>query len=673
MKHFYHLFLLVALLALPTGLWAQGWPANYGGVMLQGFYWDSFNDSQWTKLEGQVNDFKGYFDLVWVPQSGKSQNSRSMGYDPYYYWNQNSSFGTEAQLRSMIKTFKDNGIGTIADVVINHRGTNGWFTFPTETYNGVTYQMLSTDICANDDGGAAKTEADKEGVSLSSNNDEGEDWSGMRDLDHKSSNVQTIVKAYEDYLVNDLGYAGFRYDMVKGFSGSHVGDYNKAAGVKYSVGEYWDGNATTVKNWIDATKINNVPYSAAFDFSFRYTVRDAINNGDWTKLGNTSIMSDVNYRRYAVTFVENHDTQYRSADNQQDPIRKDTLAANAFLLAMPGTPCVFYKHYLAYPTEIKAMIDARKFAGITNQSTYSNYPSNAKYYGNTIKVNNANRLLVYVGSGWTEPASNRWVKILSGYHYAYYLAPDCETAWADKPSGDYKNSFDVTLTAVSATSGAQLVYTLNGTDPTASSTKVASGSTVSIEKVEGTTVTLKVGLLVNGTVEGINTRTYNFKAVEPETFEMPTAGYTFTAYFLAPDEWTDVYAWVWGTNKNYTGGSWPGDNEHVYKIGRASDGRAIWQWCYYGTDTTVPSNIIFNNGSSGVGSNQTVDLTFTNGGWYQLDGKTYSNSALSIGNVVVDVPATADDGWYTLSGIRMNAKPAQKGIYIHQGKKIVVK
>lgn len=673
MKHFYHLFLLVALLALPTGLWAQGWPANYGGVMLQGFYWDSFNDSQWTKLEGQVNDFKGYFDLVWVPQSGKCQNSRSMGYDPYYYWNQNSSFGTEAQLRSMIKTFKDNGIGTIADVVINHRGTNGWFTFPAETYKGVTYQMLSTDICANDDGGAAKTEADKVGVSLSSNNDEGEDWDGMRDLDHKSSNVQKIVKAYEDYLVNDLGYVGFRYDMVKGFNGSHVGDYNKAAGVEYSVGEYWDGNATTVKSWIDATKINNVPYSAAFDFSFRYTVRDAINNGDWAKLGNTSIMSDVNYRRYAVTFVENHDTQYRSADNQQDPIRKDTLAANAFLLAMPGTPCVFYKHYLAYPTEIKAMIDARKLAGITNQSMSSNFRSNAKYYGNTIKVNGANRLLVYVGSGWTEPASNSWVKILSGYHYAYYLKPTCETAWADKPSGDYKDNFDVMLTAVSATSGAQLVYTLNGTDPTASSTKVASGSTVSIEKVEGATVTLKVGLLVNGTVEGIITRTYNFKAVEPETFEMPTAGYTFTAYFLAPDEWTDVYAWVWGTNKNYTGGSWPGDNEHVYKIGRASDGRAIWQWCYYGTDTTVPSNIIFNNGSSGVGSNQTVDLTFTNGGWYQLDGKTYSNSALSIGNVVVDVPATADDGWYTLSGIRMNAKPAQKGIYIHQGKKIVVK
>lgn len=95
----------------------------------------------------------------------------------------------------MIKTFKANGIGTIADVVINHHNTNGWFGFPAETYKGMTYQFKSTDITANDDGGAAKTEAGKEGAKLSSNNDEGEDWSGMRDLDHKSQNVQTMVKA----------------------------------------------------------------------------------------------------------------------------------------------------------------------------------------------------------------------------------------------------------------------------------------------------------------------------------------------------------------------------------------------------------------------------------------------------------------------------------------------
>lgn len=67
---------------------AQGWPAGYGGVMLQGFYWDSFDASQWTVLEKKADDFSGYFDLVWVPQSGKAAATKSMGYDPLYYFNQ---------------------------------------------------------------------------------------------------------------------------------------------------------------------------------------------------------------------------------------------------------------------------------------------------------------------------------------------------------------------------------------------------------------------------------------------------------------------------------------------------------------------------------------------------------------------------------------------------------
>lgn len=82
-------------------------------------------------------------------------------------------------------------------------------------------------------------------------------------------------------------------------------------------------------------------------------------------------MHDANYRRYAVTFVENHDTQYRSADEQLDPLKRDTLAANAYMLAMPGTPCIFQPHWRDYKPELKEMIAARKYAGITNMSNYA--------------------------------------------------------------------------------------------------------------------------------------------------------------------------------------------------------------------------------------------------------------------------------------------------------------
>ena len=52
-KHLKRVTALLALALAPFAMKAQGWPANYGGVMLQGFYWDSFYDTQWTRLTSQ--------------------------------------------------------------------------------------------------------------------------------------------------------------------------------------------------------------------------------------------------------------------------------------------------------------------------------------------------------------------------------------------------------------------------------------------------------------------------------------------------------------------------------------------------------------------------------------------------------------------------------------------
>ena len=143
--------------------------------------------------------------------------------------------------------------------MINHHETVGWFIFPPETYNGVTYQFQSTDICADDgvkNGNSCQGAAEKQKVQLSKNNDEGDDWGGMRDLDHKSENVQKIVKAYERMLIDDLGYVGFRYDMAKGFCRiSFQRDYNSAANAKYSVGEVWTYDIPEMKKWIENTEM----------------------------------------------------------------------------------------------------------------------------------------------------------------------------------------------------------------------------------------------------------------------------------------------------------------------------------------------------------------------------------------------------------------------------------
>ena len=657
---------------------AQGWPSSYGGVMLQGFYWDSFDDSQWTVLEKKADDLSGYFDLVWVPQSGKAAATKSMGYDPLYYFNQNSTFGTEAELRSMITTFKNKQIGTIADVVINHHGTNnGWFGFPAEVYKGVTYQNLSTDVCADDDGGAAATEARRTGTQLSQNNDDGEGWGGMRDLDHKSTNVQKIVKAYENYLLNDLGYAGFRYDMVRGFAASHVGNYNTAANVTYSVGEYWDGNANAVKGWIDGTGKK----SAAFDFAFRYAVRDAINQNNWSVL-NESRTTGLNvdngaYKQYAVTFVENHDVQDRGTTSgyTPDPIRKDTLAANAYLLAMPGTPCVFYTHYLAYPMEIKAMIDARKLAGVTNTSSYQNYRSSTGYYANVVTGKNG-KLLVVVGSNANQliVPTSRYTKLLSGYHYAYYLTNDAETPWVDKASGAYEgDNLKVRLTAVSANAGAKLVYTTDGTDPTASSAQVASGTEITLPEGE---TTLKVALLAGGVVGKVITRSYKIAATAPYTPE------TIRVYVNTDQVGWNSYVNYHSWGGTHTATSWPGDKVTT----KATINGKTWFYKDYTlTKADDYVNFVFSIGSAANASdNQSLDIERVKKTSYFVISSTKENGKYVVNNVTNEVTGIegvevdtkqirGDKYYYTLSGQRLTGKPTQRGVYIHAGKKIVVK
>lgn len=596
MKRFYTTLLMMVV---ALGMMAQGWPEKYNGVMLQAFYWDGFADAQWSRLEKQVDNLSTTFDLVWLPQSGDC-GGQSMGYDDLYWFpgHYNSSFGTETELRSLITTFKNKGIGTIADVVINHRrNVSTWNDFPRETYKGVTYQLTYKDICSDD-------EAASNGYQVGPNKDTGEGWDGMRDLDHKSENVQTNVKAYLKMLLEDFGYAGFRYDMVKGYSGEYTKLYNNDSKPQFSVGECWD-SSNTIKNWIDATDKT----SAAFDFQFRYTVRNAANNSDWTQLGKqndgnwplvSSSFSSGSYRQYAVTFVENHDTEYRSATAQQDPLRKDTLAANAYLLAMPGTPCVFLKHWQAYKQEIANMAAVRKAVGVNNMSKPTNLASHKDYYAVQVAGDGDKKLLCVVGTkaATYTPTNTAWKKVISGYHYVYYVQ-------GIEPS-------DITLPQLKDDEKPQ---------------------------------------------DGVYNGVPSFCTVEENEI---------CAFFEAPTSWgSQIYTWAWmngGDGKDYVGTSWPGVSATL--IGTADNGNKVFKWT--STKTTAPDNIIFSGGGK-----QTQDMAFTNGGYYTKDGRQDVVTGIaSITNTQTTSPYIYTlDGRRLPMGTSVNSLP--RGVYIVNGKKVV--
>lgn len=586
---------------------AQGWPQNYGGVMLQGFYWDGYADSKWTVLESQANELSDFFDLIWIPNSGKTSEyyhtkRNTMGYDPCFWLDHNSCWGTEAELKKMIKTFKDKGTGIIEDVVINHKnGLTTWVDFPDETNGSYSISWDNTNfsgICSDD-------ECNKNGYKTSGAKDTGDNFDGYRDLDHTNETVQKNVKTYLDFLLKELGYAGFRYDMVKGYAAKYTGMYNASANPTYSVGECWDGSKSVVTNWINGTKVDGKIQSAAFDFPMKYNINKAFGSGVWSSLGDEMLANDKNYARYAVTFVDNHDT-YRESTK----LNANICAANAYILTMPGTPCLFLKHWQSNKGTLKRLIALRKAAGITNQSEISSSTYASGIY--TIAVKGTRGTLT-LALGNVDPATMN-------------VAADQTLAISGKKF------------AIWASSGIDL-------------------STV------------------RAITEGDESPEDDSPVVVP-SFCTVAEGET-CAFFVAPTSWgSQIKCWRWDKQYNYTTNTWPGVN--CEKLGVDNTGKSVWKWTYKASDRKSQSStnegIIFNDGT-----NQTADLSFTNGGYYNIEGlqAVVSPTAIQAAKAAADGEIKV----YTLDGrLIRTAKNSSdaldglaKGIYIINNKKFILK
>lgn len=610
MKHFFTL--IFTLMGLPLGIMAQGWPANYDGVMLQGFYWDSYSDTQWTNLTSQADELSKYFNLIWVPQSGWCNSTTDMGYYPRYWFNQNSAFGTERELRTMISTFKAKGTGIIADVVVNHKnGVSKWCDFANETVKGknktysVTWDNTGyTQICNNDEANTA-TKSEAKGK-IKGAADTGLGDTGCRDLDHTNPTTQQNIKTYEDFLLNEMGYTGFRYDFVKGYDPKYIKMYNEASKPKFSVGEYWQGSVTAskkddhpfggVKDWVEATGKT----SAAFDFPMKYLIKGAFNDGNWKLLAKNLTSTLVAQEpQYAVTFIDNHDTG--EPHDNPDPQRANVEAANAYILAMPGTPCVWISHWKPYKYTIKKCILARKIAGVTNTSRILKSEGQDNGYVLIVKGDKGNVMLL-LGSPTYDTTGYQLA--CEGLNFKYYVSDGLNI------------------------------------------------SEVNSIKREDTGHVIPPFCTVNdGEVCAF--------------FEQPTSS-----------DWKgNIYCYTWDNNYEF-GGRWPG--AACTKVGTTSDGKTVWKWTWDkkvvlregvtgSASYTMPTKVIFTNKK--IGTKQTFDMTFGNGNYYG-ENVTYGNAT---GISVIKANAQTDDSWYTIGGTRLSGKPTQKGVYIHQGKKAVVK
>jgi alpha-amylase len=472
--------LCVTLLALLLCLsWAPAW-AQSGfeddRVMLQGFYWESYRHGHpdkfptygtevWYEIvKQQANRIRGgRFDLIWLPPPSYA-GQFSAGYNPKEYFRLDNSYGTFQQHRAMVEALLQHGVEPIADIVLNHRdGSEQWADFKNPTWG--TWAITRNDEAfTNQNSQVFNTPEAERGApeevpqEYAGQRGSTYGYDAFRDLDHTNATVRQDILRYL-LALKSLGYRGWRYDMVHGFHARWVAFYNKMTTPTFSVGEYDWGAHNEQRGWMwytaTAPTVTGEDHlktsSSVFDFTTFFALKDNKGAGRyfvWYGFGNGVGMvgdttDNLRWKNRAVTFLENHDTGYRTNEDgtPQEHHKFDSFAntweveqAYAQILTHPGVPCVYWKHYFDWGGELRnkigALINARKVAGVHAGSALhlqENARANGVY---AARVDGRNGEL-YIRIGGTDAD---WQPSFSNYQdYREYARGAGWTVWVKLP------------------------------------------------------------------------------------------------------------------------------------------------------------------------------------------------------------------------------------------------
>ena len=176
-------------------------------------------------------------------------------------------FGTRAELGQLIETAHSHRLSLIADMVYNHNsGADA------QEVNPITNQSRWTLFNPKSGKFARNWE------SFHPNKYEAWDemtFGDMPDLSHRNPYVFNELMNLARWLIEEIGFDGFRYDFVKGFGAATIqamqeyrytrnGEYF----APYGVAEYWDSTSSTLK-WVDMANFSNSNPVDAFDFPLR--------------------------------------------------------------------------------------------------------------------------------------------------------------------------------------------------------------------------------------------------------------------------------------------------------------------------------------------------------------------------------------------------------------------
>ena len=362
------------------------------GVLFQAFYWncpqeESQDGTWWNFLAGKLPELRqAGFTALWLPPAAKAANlgGPSMGYDPYDYYdfgdfNQKGRtrtwFGNQAELVALIRAAHGANMQVYADLVLDHN--SGGDAPERNPIDGKTRWTKFTPA-------SGKFARDWQCFHPSPYESFDEMTFGdMPDLCHRNPKVYGEMIALAQWMIEEIGFDGFRFDFVKGYapwmvkSIAELRYLNKARNGFYPfcVGECWDGERT-IDDWLTSVNTFMDNPLSAFDFPLHYRLKGLCDEFGFSlrMLAAPGTVVHDNPLQ-AITFVDNHDT-IRDPGNA---VNNDKLLAYSFILTHEGYPSVFWMDWYTFglaktgtANGIAALIAAHeRYAGGSTQVLYA--------------------------------------------------------------------------------------------------------------------------------------------------------------------------------------------------------------------------------------------------------------------------------------------------------------